>query len=329
MKIKNRRFIFCIFIIIAFVLSGCEQDDSSDESIKVEEEITYAAEEKAYAETIWQEYVESVKNDVQRKDEFESMKMPFGDVEMKYEYFVIGEKPQDGYPLYIALHGGGQVAKESNDQQWEQMKSYYRGSVNQGIYAAIRGVRDLSNTHSQPESFPLYDRFIENMIAFQDVDPNRVYITGFSAGGDGVYQISPRMADRFAAANMSAGHFKYTSPENLYNLPVLLQMGENDTAYNRNVIVVEFARELEELQKQSNGGGYVYDIFIHKNKPHNFQDNDPKRQRHEVIANPFVWLDSNNRSSVLKNTNAIDFSINILAIHTRPKSFGILKHKLP
>ena len=44
------------------------------------------------------------------------------------------------------------------------------------------------------------------MIAFHDVNPNRVYIMGRSAGGDGIYQVAPRMADRFAAAAMSAGH---------------------------------------------------------------------------------------------------------------------------
>ena len=39
-------------------------------------------------------------------------------------------------------------------------------------------------------------------IVFEDVDPNRVYLLGYSAGGDGVYQLAPRMADRFAAASM-------------------------------------------------------------------------------------------------------------------------------
>ncbi len=48
----------------------------------------------------------------------------------------------------------------------------------------------------------MFDRLIEDMIVFEDVDPNRVYLTGYSAGGDGTYQLAPRMADRFAAAAM-------------------------------------------------------------------------------------------------------------------------------
>ena len=38
----------------------------------------------------------------------------------------------------------------------------------------------------------------------EDVNPNKVYLLGYSAGGDGVYQLAPRMADRWAAAAMMA-----------------------------------------------------------------------------------------------------------------------------
>jgi poly(3-hydroxybutyrate) depolymerase len=37
----------------------------------------------------------------------------------------------------------------------------------------------------QRESYPLYDRLITNMVLFEGVDPERVYLLGFSAGGDG------------------------------------------------------------------------------------------------------------------------------------------------
>ena len=43
----------------------------------------------------------------------------------------------------------------------------------------------------------MYDRLIENMILFENVDPNRVYFLGYSAGGDGVYQIAPRLVEKY------------------------------------------------------------------------------------------------------------------------------------
>ena len=38
------------------------------------------------------------------------------------------------------------------------------------------------------------------------VDVNRVYVTGFSAGGDGIYHLGPMMADVWAGACMMSGH---------------------------------------------------------------------------------------------------------------------------
>jgi poly(3-hydroxybutyrate) depolymerase len=38
------------------------------------------------------------------------------------------------------------------------------------------------------------------------IDLNKVFITGYSAGGDGVYQMAPRLADHLAGGAMMAGH---------------------------------------------------------------------------------------------------------------------------
>ena len=40
-------------------------------------------------------------------------------------------------------------------------------------------------------------------------------VVGYSAGGDGVYQLAPRMADSWAAAAMMAGHPNGVSPLSL------------------------------------------------------------------------------------------------------------------
>ena len=254
---------------------------------------------------VWNSYVEKVSEDPERKNEFESKELKYGEVTMRYEMFTIGEAPEDGYPLYITLHGGGNAPKEVNDQQWEHMKIYYRNSVENGVYVAVRGVRDTWNTHFNDESYPLYDRLIENMILFANVNPNRVYILGFSAGGDGVYQIAPRMADRFAAANMSAGHPNGVSMKNVRNLPFAIQVGEKDTAYERNVQAAIYDGILSDLEKAE--GGYYHQTFIHYNKPHNFYDNHAMRNNQKVIADLEAWRTENNRLTFEANTNAIDW----------------------
>ncbi len=192
-----------------------------------------------------------------------------GDVTMKYTMSIMGEEPLEGYPVYIALHGGGgSDTPDLNNSQWSAMQTYYRGSVKEGIYIAPRGVRDTWDTHFNPESYYCYQRLIQNLAIFYNINPDRVYLVGYSAGGDGVYQISARMADYFASANMSAGHPNGVDLTNVKNMPLYLQCGELDTAYDRNKVT-------EEYGKNENVAG----VFIHKNKPHNFIDNGTELQK--------------------------------------------------
>ena len=140
----------------------------------------------------------------------------------------------------------------------------------------------------------LFDRLIENLIVLEGVDPNRVYVFGYSAGGDGVYRLAPRMADRWAAASMMAGHPGGASALNLRNMPFSIHVGANDKAYNRNKVAREWARKLDELQK-SDGEGYVHWAPIYKGKGHWLDRQDaaaiPWMARH--IRNPLprriVW----------------------------------------
>jgi poly(3-hydroxybutyrate) depolymerase len=255
-------------------------------------------------ELIWDKYQLDIRKDPVRKKEIKNKAMTFAGKTMKYDYSTIGKKPKAGYPLYIALHGGGGAPKAVNDSQWNHMKVYYKKCVKNGIYLAPRGVTDTWNLHCTGKSMVLYDRLIENMIAFEDVDPNRVYIMGFSAGGDGTYQVACRMADRFAGANMSAGHHNNVDRRNLYKLPFLMQVGERDTAYRRHTATAQFALSLKEL-RSGHKGGYIYDIFIHHNKPHNFRDYDHRGTKYDIIADPSKWLHKKDRTTKRQDTNAV------------------------
>ena len=94
----------------------------------------------------------------------------------------------------------------------------------------------------------MYDRIIEDMVVLKNADPNRVYLLGYSAGGDAVYQIAPRMADRWASACMCAGHPNGAGIINLAHVAMLLQVGEMDFAFNRNIVAIEYGDRLKKLQ---------------------------------------------------------------------------------
>ena len=90
---------------------------------------------------------------------------------------------------------------------------------------------------------------------------------GYSAGGDGVYQLAPRMADRWAAASMMAGHPNDAKPDNLRNLPFGLFMGGKDGAYNRNKTAEKWKSLLTQLNK-NDPTGYKNMVRIYPDMGH-------------------------------------------------------------
>jgi len=224
-------------------------------------------------------------------------------VTMRFHIERKGLPDEDGYPVYIFLHGGGQTI--INELQYNHGKEYFLDSIQNGIYIAIRGVRETYNTHFNPESYPLYDRLIQNLIIFRNADPNRIYLTGFSAGGDGVYGITPVMADRFAAVSMSAGHHNQISAINYMNTPIILQCGDDDTAYDRHLETARYAEKLKTLQTEW-PDGYIYECDMHVKKQHQIDIKNAFRSEQVVWEDSGAWLNGGSKA-ICKNTNAIDW----------------------
>ena len=200
-----------------------------------------------------------------RAEEMKARRLTAGNLQMPFYYTVSGDKPKNGRSLYISLHGGGGAPKQVNDRQWENQKRLYR--VNEGVYLAPRAPTNTWNLWHQGHIDGLFDRLIENLIVFEEVDPNRVYLLGYSAGGDGVYQLAPRMADRFSAAAMMAGHPNEASPLGLRNVAFTIHAGGNDSAYNRNNVARQWGQQLDALQKDA-PDGYVHWTKIYEGKGH-------------------------------------------------------------
>ena len=186
-------------------------------------------------------------------------------LEMKYDFKVFGEKPAEGHALYISMHGGGNAPTRLNDQQWKNQLRLYEPK--EGIYLAPRAPTDSWNLWHQSHIDAFFDRIIAGFVASGQVDPDRVYLMGYSAGGDGVYQLAPRMADRFAAASMMAGHPNETRPLGLRNLPFAIFMGGKDAAYDRNKIAEQWKEKLAEF-KASDPEGYDHKVVIYPEKGH-------------------------------------------------------------
>lgn len=228
---------------------------------------------KQDAELILQALASARKADLARERQVELQAGAFkiGDRTLRVLEETFGEAPADGHSLWISLHGGGGAPEEVNDQQWKNQAKLYEPA--EGIYVAPRAPTNTWNLWHQAHIDPLFDRLIETYVAARGVNPNRVYLLGYSAGGDGVFQVAPRMADRFAAAAMMAGHPNETQPLGLRNLPFAIFMGGDDTAYDRNKVAAEWRDKLDKLHA-ADPDGYPHRVTIYEGLQHWMEHRD-------------------------------------------------------
>ena len=202
---------------------------------------------------------------VNRLQEMRDRRIKINGKEMRFDLRFFGKKPISGWNLYFHLHGGGEVPDSINEKEWIRNQTLHK--VKDGIILIPRSPTNTWNMWHQAHIDSFLNRLIQNMIAFHDVNPNRIYLMGRSAGGDGVYQLSTRMADRFAATAMMAGHPNEISPLGLRNIGFTIHMGEKDSAYNRNKVAVEWRNKLQSLRR-NDPKGYEHWVEIYKDKGH-------------------------------------------------------------
>lgn len=232
----------------------------------------------------------------QRQSELTAKVVKEAGKEMRYLEKSFGKAKPGQRSLYISMHGGGGAPPHVNDQQWQNQIRLY--APKEGIVVAPRAPTDTWNLWHQGHIDDLFDRLIANFVLGHGVSPDRVYLMGYSAGGDGVYQLAPRMADRFAAASMMAGHPNDANPLGLRNLPFMIFMGGNDHAYKRNEIAAEWERKLAKL-KEADTKGYEHQVTIYKGLGHwmNGKDAEALSWMAKRTRNPWpkkiVWHQSN------------------------------------
>ena len=200
----------------------------------------------SYDTNLWNSVLSELQSDPQRINEMNSKCIQCQkNQSLRWYEKVIGNPTYSGYALFICLHGGGHGAASMNDSQWKDIIPFESNGFKSGTIAvAPRGINNEWNLHFVDESFPSLTRLIENYIIFRSVDPNRVYLMGFSAGGDGTYQLSQRLPHLLAACSPQGGHPNGVSTINLCNLPIYLAAGEKDTSFKRNQICVEYYEKI-------------------------------------------------------------------------------------
>lgn len=227
-------------------------------------EVALTKEQSAAARRIlWDDHVAAVR--ATRAKEWTDESITLGERTLKWKHRHFGTKPKDGWNLYLSLHGGGGAPARVNNQQWENQVRLYQPA--DSLYIAPRAPTDNWNLWHEPHVDALLARLIEDTVVLGEVNPNCVYVMGYSAGGDGVYQLAPRMADYWAAAAMMAGHPNDASPLGLRNIGFTIHVGANDAGYKRNEVAAGWKQKLADLRR-ADPEGYPHEVQLHGGRGH-------------------------------------------------------------
>lgn len=177
-----------------------------------------------------------------------------------YLYLPDGYHEGTKYPLVLFLEGGGQRANPNNSAALNRIGAIggpdprefgpgYPGpySINvQGRWPSFIVIPQLLNTErfvdvpagkgsytmaSEPnDSMRLSKEIVDTLqLIFDNIDPNRLYITGYSMGGYGTWEMAERWPDYWAAAAPIAGAGDPSKADLLVNLPIWAFQSADDT----------------------------------------------------------------------------------------------------
>jgi predicted peptidase len=190
------------------------------------------------------------------------------------------------WPLILDLHGAGASGSNNLDTliisglpkklQWTDMPFIVlspQGSGEYEVWSKEEMIRSL---------FVLLDEIQTKF----SVDPQRIYLTGVSVGGEGVWEIGLRYPDRFAALVPVMGYYGYpfNVPDNLCDLtkvPIWAFHGDQDK-----VVPLEAEQSLVKALEAC-GGNIQLTVF--PNAGHDIEN--------EVYSNPelYKWMLSQKR----------------------------------
>jgi pimeloyl-ACP methyl ester carboxylesterase len=253
--------------------------------------------EPAVRRAAWEVFKSAPIHEAMKKD-FEAKEVRFENYVSPYTVRTVGTRPADGWPLFIAMHGGGNTPKEVNDSQWRMMQHYYRDHPEAGgyLYLALRAPNDTWNGFYDDYVYPLVDNLAREFLLFGDVDPNKVFIMGYSHGGYGAFAIGPKEPDLFAAIHASAAAPTdgETTGKTLRNTVFTCMVGENDTMYGRFERDQKFRETIRQFRGDRNDIYPVNVQFIPGNGHTGLPDRDEILEMYPAVRNAvpreLTWL---------------------------------------
>lgn len=188
------------------------------------------------------------------------------DAVMPYYWGSKGEKPENGYPLYIYTHGSG--PKESEWATGLTLCKRFKDAPSAYFIPQIPNIGKYYRWWQKAKQFA-WERLLRLAFVSGDINPDKVYFFGISEGGYGSQRLASFYADYLAAAGpMAGGDPLRNSPfENCRNIAFSLRTGANDFMFCRNKLTQCIKDEFDRLE-QDNPGSFIHQVELIPNQKH-------------------------------------------------------------
>ena len=186
---------------------------------------------------------------------------------MDFSYGIKGtDIPEDGYPLFLMLHGSG----DNNSEFAASRTIGLRCDDAPSVYFIPRSPYGGTGCRwYQPSRQKVWERLLRQAYLTGRFNPNRVYIFGISEGAYGSQRLASFYADYLAGAGPIAGGevLYWAPPENCANIAFCLQTGSSDTMFGRDRLTQK-ANSIWDGLQAAHPGCYEHKIELQQGYGH-------------------------------------------------------------
>ena len=202
-----------------------------------------------------------------------------------------GEKPQDGYPVFIYLHGSG-----PRENEWAtglRLARMFQDGPSMYIVPQIPQEGEWYRWWQRSKQWA-WEKILRILLSMPEVDKNRIYVFGISEGGYGSQRLASFYADYWAAAGpMAGGEPLVNAPvENIGNVPFSFLTGDKDYMFYRHLLTKTTGEKLDSMHRiYPNEYKHRVELIPDKGHSIDYTPTTPWLAQHKRNAQPrhFIW----------------------------------------
>ena len=202
-----------------------------------------------------------------------------------------GEKPKDGYPVFLYLHGSG-----PRENEWAtglRLARMFQDGPSMYIVPQIPQEGEWYRWWQRSKQWA-WEKILRILLSMPEVDKNRIYVFGISEGGYGSQRLASFYADYWAAAGpMAGGEPLVNAPvENIGNVPFSFLTGDKDYMFYRHLLTKTTGEKLDSMQRiYPNEYKHRVELIPDKGHSIDYTPTTPWLAQHKRNAQPrhFIW----------------------------------------